>query len=278
MVPLVIASAAWACQVMTTLEVNKSQATAGETVTVTGSNYQPPTGTNPNPSPVYIHLDSRDSPPIAQAPAARNISVTFALPADVAIGYHTLIATQFNTNGSPKSGTPGRASIEIVASGARSSGNGGTVTASSANDQESSSSPSPAEPEPAPQAQPAGVAATSTPLAKPAAPAPAKASPAPATATATATAPPPPAAPAPATAVLSEDVVPPVLEGELVTPAPVVRRHPALVPAVADEVAAAGSSTRTTVTLALALALLGLLAAAKSGRVAVAARRVTPTG
>jgi hypothetical protein len=34
----------------------------------------------------------------------------------VAVGYHTLVATQYNANGTPKSGTPGRASFQVTAS------------------------------------------------------------------------------------------------------------------------------------------------------------------
>ncbi|HEX3541796.1 MAG TPA: hypothetical protein VHT75_15285 [Acidimicrobiales bacterium] len=115
MVPLIWASAAFACQVLATLQVTPNPATAGATVTATGGNYS----ASASASNVDIHLDTRSGRILASTkPAAGTnaISVTFALPANIATGYHTLIATQ-SINGVPKSGTPGRAALQITPAG-----------------------------------------------------------------------------------------------------------------------------------------------------------------
>lgn len=268
--PLVAVSAAWACQAVTTLQVNPQQGVAGSQVTVTGSNYAAPTGNDPNPSPVYIHLDSRDSAPIAQAAPARNISVTFTIPAGVAIGYHTLIATQYTTSGAPKSGTPGRASFKVVPAAAASTQSAGA--ASSAED------PAPSGAAPAAAPTQGSTAPTASPTASPTAArtAPAAAAKSAARQSATARVAPPVAAspalaqdasvsqavPTPSPASDSRVVAPP---SSAATDAPPAIRQPALVPAASDALEPS-LAARLIVGISLALALLGLLAGVKSGR------------
>ncbi len=107
------ASAAFACQSLTTAAVSPNSGPAGSTVTVTGSNYS-------NAAPVQVRLDSRTATPIATAqPVNGNVSVQATIPAGTSVGFHTVLITQ-TVNGVPRSGSPGRASFQVTAGGSSS--------------------------------------------------------------------------------------------------------------------------------------------------------------
>lgn len=120
-VPLVIASTAWACGVLATLQVNTKAAAPGQTVTVTGNNYS----SSAAASDVSIRLNSRKGGVLATTKPATGfttINTPVQLPAGVKVGWHVLVATQ-TVNGVPKAGTPGRTTLRIqgAARGRRSS-------------------------------------------------------------------------------------------------------------------------------------------------------------
>jgi hypothetical protein len=124
--PLAAASAAWACGVLATLTFDTKVATPGQTVTATGKNYSAPTtgGANPQPtnaSDVTIRLESRSGRVLTSTapPAAGKLNKSFTLPADISPGWYTVLATQFNANGTPKSGTPGRTTLRIQGAASR---------------------------------------------------------------------------------------------------------------------------------------------------------------
>lgn len=109
-----IASAAYACAVLTTLELNRSKARPGATITATGGNYRQSTETAPV-TDVEIRLDSRTGRLLATATPTpdRRIEATFDVP-KVKAGWHTVLATQYNAStGAPVAGTPGRAQLKI---------------------------------------------------------------------------------------------------------------------------------------------------------------------
>ncbi len=114
MIPLGLASSAFACQVLATLQVTPNPAAEGANVTATGGNYS----SSASASNVDIHFDTRGGPILASTKPTPSsgglISVTFTLPANTKVGYHTLVATQ-SVNGVPKAGTPGRAAIQVTA-------------------------------------------------------------------------------------------------------------------------------------------------------------------
>lgn len=111
-------SAAFACQTLATLSANPRSGPVGTVVSLSGGNYSGAA----NASNIDIHLNSRTGPIVASTRAAANgtFSTTFTVPSSMAVGYHTLIATQ-TRNGVPVSGTPGRSSFQVTA---------GTATAS----------------------------------------------------------------------------------------------------------------------------------------------------
>ena len=115
-IPVALASAAFACQVLATLHVSPKSGPGGTTVTATGDNYS----SNPNASPVVVHLDTRTGRSLASTRPDGNghINTSFTVPGDVSTGSHALVATQYLANGAPKSGTPGRATFTVSYSGA----------------------------------------------------------------------------------------------------------------------------------------------------------------
>jgi|GEM_PF-3650212 len=117
-VPIAMASAAFACQVLSTLSLSSTTGRAGAVVTAKGGNYF---GT----SPVFFRLDSRTAKPFAQANVVNGEFTTrIKIPA-TSPGYHTVIAIQYQADDVTACvGCPGRASFKVNSSG--------TVVASSA--------------------------------------------------------------------------------------------------------------------------------------------------
>lgn len=173
MVPLLAASAAYACQRLVTLHANPSSAAAGaaNAVAVTGANYD----MESTSSPVDIRLDTRDGTVLASILVSelrggrftRNVTI----PANTPIGNHILVATQTLANGAPCVGCPGRANIEVTAAQASPASSGATAPPPSQNEQPSqpaqSSQPSgssePSGSQPAPEQAPASQATTTEP-------------------------------------------------------------------------------------------------------------------
>jgi hypothetical protein len=114
--PLIATSIAWACGVLATAKADKKVAAPGESVTVTGKNYS----TSATASAVTVRLAKRSGDVLSTtAPNANGaISTTFAMPSNLSPGWYVLQVLQFNANGTPKSGTPGRTTIRIQGSAA----------------------------------------------------------------------------------------------------------------------------------------------------------------
>ena len=113
--PLALASAAWACGVLATLTLDTKVASPGDALTATGKNYSTAAGT----SAVTIRLKSRTGEVLTStAPiAGGRISKTFSLPTSISPGWYVVMATQFNADGTPKSGTPGRTTLRVQGAG-----------------------------------------------------------------------------------------------------------------------------------------------------------------
>lgn len=140
-VPLLAASAAYACQRLVTLHANPTTAAAGATVQVTGVNYD----RNATSSAVDIRLDRRSGPVLASVPTASlgskgDFAVAVTIPAGTAIGNHILVATQTLGNGAPCVGCPGRANLEVT-SGATAASAGPAAAGPSSNSEDSSTQP-----------------------------------------------------------------------------------------------------------------------------------------
>ena len=121
LVPLAVAATAWACGVLATLKTDSTVAAPGTTLTVTGANYSNDMDAF---SPVQIRWNSRTGPVIGQAvPVGGRISTQVQVPAGSTPGWYVLNGTQNRiSDGSPKSGTPGRTTLRVqgAAAGAAS--------------------------------------------------------------------------------------------------------------------------------------------------------------
>lgn len=105
------ASAAFACQSLSTLTVTPKSGPSGTVVHAVGSNYS----ASSSASRIEVHLDTRTGP-ILFATAGPQSSFTADFPVNAGPGYHSLIATQYNAAGAPVGGTPGRASFNVTSS------------------------------------------------------------------------------------------------------------------------------------------------------------------
>ncbi len=119
-ISLAAVSTAWACGVLATLKLNASTAAPGQTLTATGANYSP----SPSFSAVSIRWDSRTGAVLKETapdPSGR-INTTFNVPANATAGSHVVMATQTRlSDGTPKSGTPGRTSLQVQGTAASAS-------------------------------------------------------------------------------------------------------------------------------------------------------------
>jgi hypothetical protein len=109
--PLALASVAWACGVLATVKLNTKVASPGQAVTATGKNYSAAAGA----SAVTLRLKNRSGPLLATTTpdASGRINTQFQLPGNLSPGWYVVLALQNNANGTPKSGTPGRTSFRV---------------------------------------------------------------------------------------------------------------------------------------------------------------------
>ena len=113
--PIVAASAAFACQSLATLTLDKKSGPSGTEVTVLqGANYSG----SPTSSRIEFHLDARNGPLLGATagPQANITGVKFTVRGPA--GYHAILATQYTASGAAVAGTPGRTSFNITSGSA----------------------------------------------------------------------------------------------------------------------------------------------------------------
>ncbi len=120
-VPLAVASVAWACANLATVKLSQSVAAPGSSIAVTGKGYSGHgSGTNVGDSDVTLTLAGRNGTRLGTAvvDAGGRINETVSIPSSVSSGWYTVTATQFAADGTPKPGTPGRARLRVQVSSA----------------------------------------------------------------------------------------------------------------------------------------------------------------
>ena len=256
-VPLLIASFAYACTGLATLSANPMSAPAGTTVNGTGKGFQAHGTDAPSTEPVVLHFNSRTGPTLwsGRPDAGGNISFAFTVP-DVEAGSYTLIATQMTATGAAAFGTPARISFQVTPPPAAAE----PVAAAPA--EEAAATPAPA----AATAPAATSAPAATPRVRVAAPA-RTSTPAPAAAP-VAAAPAPAATPAPAV----ETPAPVAAPAPAVSPAPETAA-PATAPARRSVMVAMSGSDDGSPVLAIALVGIGLVLALGASALVLAGRR-----
>ncbi len=106
--PLAATSVAWACGVLATAGSDKKVAAPGETLTISGRNYLAA-----GASDIEIRLNSRTGPILGTVAPTSSFAKPVVLPSNLSPGWYVVVVTQFNTNGTPKAGTPGRTTVRV---------------------------------------------------------------------------------------------------------------------------------------------------------------------
>lgn len=108
--PLAIASVAYACANLATLQLDASKGRPGKVVTGKGHNYS----TDPTASLVQLRWKSRTGKLLWEGIVNpdRTITPSFAVPKAKA-GWYTVLATQYKADGAPVAGAPGRAAFKV---------------------------------------------------------------------------------------------------------------------------------------------------------------------
>lgn len=130
MLPLGVASTAWACASLATVALSKTTVSPGDTVTVTGKGYSDThAASNAGDSDVTIRLNGRRGQVLGTTSpdSARRISYAMKVPNDVRPGWYIITATQFNAPGpdgtsTPKAGMPGRTVMKVMGSASNAAG------------------------------------------------------------------------------------------------------------------------------------------------------------
>ncbi|MBA3329117.1 MAG: hypothetical protein H0T43_12530, partial [Solirubrobacterales bacterium] len=103
---LALASVAYACTVVATVDLDKAAATPGAQVNGTGKGFSQ----SPLSSSVDVHFNSLDGNVVwsGRAASTGQVAFSFKVPEGMAPGQYTIVATQRDAQGRAESGTPAR--------------------------------------------------------------------------------------------------------------------------------------------------------------------------
>lgn len=109
-VPLAVASLAFACARLATLDLDRKGARPGATINAEGRNFS----NNEASSAVALRLNSRRGPVLWEGRPDRQgrFAASFQVP-NARRGHYVVLATQLTGEGRPAAGTPGRAPLKI---------------------------------------------------------------------------------------------------------------------------------------------------------------------
>ncbi len=123
MLPLGVASTAWACASLANLSMDSRVVSPGQTVSVTGRGFSDAhAGTTVGDSLVTLRLKARNGAILQDNVDVTNgrIATTMRMPSNMASGYYVLVGTQTKADGTARAGTPGRFAFRV--SGAATQG------------------------------------------------------------------------------------------------------------------------------------------------------------
>ncbi|HUP71180.1 MAG TPA: hypothetical protein VM142_15410 [Acidimicrobiales bacterium] len=117
---MAVASGAFACVALASLELTDTTVSPGQQVSFSGAYYN-------DTHTVSLHWASADGPVLATLPPAgltdfghsfwREIAGSLTVPSDAEPGHYVVVATQADAAGKPIWGVPARAAIEVVVPG-----------------------------------------------------------------------------------------------------------------------------------------------------------------
>ena len=124
MLPLGVASTAWACAALATLKMENKVVKPGATVTVTGNGFSDThAGSASGDSDVTLRLKARNGPILKDGivVTSRRIDTSLRLPSDMAPGFYVMLGTQTKADGTARAGTPARFAFRVAGSPASQS-------------------------------------------------------------------------------------------------------------------------------------------------------------
>lgn len=116
MLPLGVASTAWACASLATMKLESRNVQPGSQVSVTGRGFSDAhAGTTAGDSLVTIRLKTRDGAILQDNVDVTDgrIATTMRMPSNMSPGYYLLLATQTKADGTARAGTPARFAIKV---------------------------------------------------------------------------------------------------------------------------------------------------------------------
>ncbi len=117
MLPLGVASTAWACAALATLKMDSKVVKPGDTVAVTGTGFSDAhAGSTAGDSLVTLRLKARNGKVVQDNVdvTSGRISSSVRMPRDMAPGYYVMLATQTKENGTARAGTPARFAFRVA--------------------------------------------------------------------------------------------------------------------------------------------------------------------
>jgi len=123
MLPLGIASTAWACASLATMSIDSRVVQPGQTVSVTGRGFSDShAGSTAGDSLVTLRLKARNGAILQDNVDVTNgrIATTMRMPSDMASGYYVMLATQTKADGTARAGTPARFAFRVSGAASQS--------------------------------------------------------------------------------------------------------------------------------------------------------------
>lgn len=115
MLPLGVASTAWACAALATLSISDKVVQPGQEVNITGKGFSDShAGTTAGDSRVALRLRTRNGAVIKELEVFnRSIETKMTMPRDMKSGYYVMLATQTKADGTARAGTPARVAFRV---------------------------------------------------------------------------------------------------------------------------------------------------------------------
>ncbi len=117
MLPLGVASTAWACASLATLALDSKVVRPGEEVNITGRGFSDThAGTTAGDSLVALRMKTRDGKVLQELDASADgrIATKMRMPSDMKSGFYVMLATQTKADGTARAGTPARYAFRVT--------------------------------------------------------------------------------------------------------------------------------------------------------------------
>lgn len=124
MLPLGVASTAWACASLATISMDSKVVKPGDEVTVTGRGFSDShAGSTAGDSLVTLRLKARNGPIVTENVDVTDgrISQKVRMPRDMKSGFFVMLATQTKADGTARAGTPARYAFRVAGTAAAQS-------------------------------------------------------------------------------------------------------------------------------------------------------------